>query len=81
MGDALDAGWTSAQWETLNWIMAHESNCDPGAHNPSGASGLLQIMPMWADDCGGGSLFDPWFNLSCGLYVYGQQGWGAWSVY
>jgi Transglycosylase SLT domain len=81
MGDALDAGWTNEQWGTLNWIMARESNCNPGAYNPSGASGLLQIMPMWIDDCGGGSLFDPGFNLSCGLHVYHQQGWGAWSVY
>jgi hypothetical protein len=81
MGDALDAGWSNEQWSTLNWIMERESRCDPGAYNPSGATGLLQIMSGWADDCGGGSLFDPAFNLRCGLYVYHQQGWSAWSVY
>lgn len=81
MDDALAAGWTEDQWGTLNWIMAAESGCNPNAQNPSGASGLLQIMPMWIDDCGGGSLFDPWFNLACGLVVYHEQGWTAWSVY
>jgi hypothetical protein len=79
--DALRVGWTAEQWSTLSYIMARESGCNPSAYNASGASGLLQIMPMWAGPCGGGSLFDPWFNLSCGLYVYGQQGWGAWSTY
>lgn len=79
--DALRVGWTADQWSTLSYIMARESNCNPSAYNASGASGLLQIMPMWADDCGGGSLFDPWFNLSCGLHVYAVQGWSAWSTY
>ena len=81
MDDALAAGWTSAQWETLNWVMAAESGCDPDATSSAGAQGLLQMMPMWADDCGGGSLYDPWFNLSCGLHVYHQQGWSAWDVW
>lgn len=79
--DALAVGWSIDQWSTLSYIMARESGCNPGAYNASGASGLLQIMPMWADDCGGGDLFDPWFNLSCGLHVYQVQGWNAWSTY
>lgn len=81
---ALAVGWSVDQWyEPLSRIMARESNCDPSAYNSSGASGLLQIMPMWADDCGGSpsDLFDPWFNLTCGLHVYAVQGWGAWSTY
>lgn len=81
---ALAAGWTVDQWyDPLSRIMARESNCDPGAYNSSGASGLLQIMPDWADNCGGSpdDLFDPWFNLSCGLVVLSAQGWGAWSTY
>ena len=81
--DALAAGWSASQWPTLDRIMYRESRCQPGAYNPSGASGLLQIMPMWADDCGGSSsdLFDPGFNLRCGRYVYRVQGWSAWSTY
>jgi|SRR5262245_55003131 len=80
--DALAVGWSADQWSTLSYIMYRESRCNPGAYNgSSGASGLLQIMPMWADDCGGGSLFDPWFNLRCGLHILAAQGWGAWSTY
>ena len=81
MDDALAAGWTETQWATLNWIMAAESNCDPGATSSAGARGLLQVMPFWAGECGGGDLYEPWFNLACGLHVYGQQGWTAWDVY
>ena len=45
--------------------------------------GLMQVMPMWADDCGGipADLFDPTFNLRCALHVHGVQGWPAWSTY
>ena len=81
MDDALAAGWTEDQWGTLNWVMAAESNCDPGATSPAGAIGLLQVMPFWADECGGGDLYEPWFNLACGLHVYHAQGWTAWDVY
>lgn len=82
-GMALDVGWSQDQWSTLSRIMYRESRCDPGAHNPSGATGLLQIMPGWADDCGGSpsDLYGPWFNLSCGLHVLHAQGWSAWSTY
>jgi membrane-bound lytic murein transglycosylase MltF len=79
----LSVGWTDEHWPTLNRIMYRESHCQPEVRNRSGASGLLQIMPMWADDCGGvpAQLFDPLFNLACGVYVLGVQGWQAWSTY
>lgn len=81
---AMEAGFTDAQWrEPLSRIMFRESHCQPGAHNPSGASGLTQVMPMWADDCGGvpSDLFDPAFNLRCAHHVWEVSGWGAWSTY
>jgi Transglycosylase SLT domain len=67
--------------EHFLFVMNRESHCQPGAHNPSGASGLLQIMPMWADDCGltTAQLFDPYANLACAALVYAVQGPGAWS--
>lgn len=80
---AMEAGFTYSQWmEPLSRIMYRESHCDPGAHNPSGASGLTQVMPMWADDCGGvpADLFDPAFNLRCAKHVLDVSGWGAWST-
>src|SRR5262245_17345024 len=79
---ALDAGWSQDQWSTLNWIMYRESRCNPSAYNPSGASGLLQIMPFWQRDsqCAG-SLFDAATNLRCGRHILAVQGWVAWSTY
>lgn len=80
---ARAVGWTDSQWRTLDYIMYRESRCRPGAHNPSGASGLLQIMPMWASTCGVGraELYEAVVNLSCGRVVLDRQGWGAWSTY
>lgn len=82
-GTAMDAGFTDGEWSTVATLMSRESNCQPGAYNPSGASGLMQIMPGWADDCGGSpsDLFNPWFNLHCAVHVKNVQGWGAWSTY
>jgi soluble lytic murein transglycosylase-like protein len=67
--------------EHFLFVMNRESHCQPTAHNPSGASGLLQIMPMWADDCGltRDQLFDPLANLRCAAVVYSAQGPGAWA--
>jgi hypothetical protein len=79
--DALGVGWSVDDWPTLNRVMWAESMCLPHAQHRSGATGLLQIMPMWRDDCGGGDLFDPTFNLACGLHVLHVQGWQAWSTY
>ncbi len=81
---AIEAGWTHELWMSfVSYVMPRESNCDPGAYNPSGASGLLQIMPMWADDCGTTreGLFDPLTNLRCGLYIHAVQGKNAWSTW
>ena len=76
-GAALDAGWTEDQLpELLDVIMWCESKCEPHAYNRSGASGLLQIMPMWHK---GRDPFDPSINLAMGREVYEAQGWGAWS--
>src|SRR5262245_214164 len=77
-GLALEAGWQPDDWATLDRIMFCESRCDPGAHNRSGASGLLQIMPMhWH----GRDPYDPLTNLYIGLEVKRAQGWRAWSCY
>ena len=80
---AIEAGFTHDQWMyPLNIIMHRESNCQPGAHNRSGATGLTQVMPMWADDCGGvpADLYDPAFNLRCAHHIWEVSGWGAWST-
>jgi len=69
--------------EHFHGVMRRESGCNPLAHNPSGASGALQVMPMWADDCGTtpSGLFDLWTNIRCGVHIYAIQGGGAWSTW
>lgn len=79
---AINAGFTERQWPNVAYIMYRESRCQPEVQNPSGATGLMQIMPMWADDCGGtrSMLFDGWFNLRCAVHILHTQGWSAWAL-
>lgn len=81
---AIEAGWSHELWISfVSYVMPRESNCDPNAYNPSGATSLLQVMPMWADDCGTTreGLFDPLTNLKCGKHIYDIQGPEAWSTW
>jgi hypothetical protein len=80
---AISAGFSEADWSTVDRLMWRESGCNPGAYNRSGASGLMQIMKMWADDCGGtpSDLFNAWFNLRCAVHIKNISGWNAWSTY
>lgn len=75
---AREVGWPEGQLWTMDRVMACESNCRPEAHNASGASGLLQIMPFWWH---GRDPYDPWTNLQMGLEVWQASGWRAWSCY
>lgn len=75
---ALEVGWSPEQWPTLDRLLWCESRCDEHAHNASGASGLLQVMPMhWH----GRDPYDARTNLTIGLEVLERQGWRAWSCY
>lgn len=64
-------------------VMKCESGGNPNAFNKSGASGLMQVMPFWADSLGipRKALFDPATNLRVAAYVLEVQGWKAWSAY
>lgn len=75
---ALDAGWPENQRGTVLRVMRCESGCDPHAHNPSGASGLMQIMPMWWH---GRDPYDPATNMEMAREVHDAQGWRAWSCF
>ncbi len=58
-------------------VIACESGGDPNAHNPSGASGLFQVMPFWQAKFGG-SLFDPHNNVRIAKILFNdgdRQGW------
>ena len=88
--------WTYCpQWEAtakyfglddrFDRIMYRESRCQPGARNRSGASGLVQIMPMWVPrlgHCGINStadLLDGDKNLCGAKFILDTQGINAWS--
>ncbi len=75
---AVSVGWPEGELPTLDRVMWCESRCDPSAHNRSGASGLMQVMPMWHK---GRDPFDPQTNLAMALEVWSRQGWRAWSCY
>lgn len=66
-------------------VARKESGCTDVAYNPSGASGIFQIMmPMHAqlvsDVCGGGSVFDPYCNTLVAKTMYDGSGWGPWAA-
>lgn len=59
-----------------------ESGFDAHAYNPSGASGIFQLMPGWWDGTGQyGWRFDP-FNAYLNIYyahiMVIRRGWGDW---
>lgn len=65
--------------------MMCESGGNPSAHNPSGASGLFQVMPGWADEyqrVTGLPYYDGRFNGDANTrfaaWLQGSDGWGHW---
>ena len=63
-------GVPASTWET---IIARESNGNPNAYNPSGASGLFQTMP------GSGSTATVSEQIEAATRAYNAQGLGAWG--
>lgn len=67
---ARRTGVSATTWET---IIARESNGDPNAYNPSGASGLFQTMPFW------GSTATVSDQIEAATRAYNAQGLAAWG--
>lgn len=62
-------------------VAKYESGFNPDARNPSGASGILQIMPAtWRGYNCTGNIFNTYDNAICGKKVLQGQGWYAWHV-
>ena len=74
---AAEVGWPEDQGAVLSYVMHRESNCQPGAYNRSGATGLLQLLG-WS--CPPGGCRDPWSNLAKGLELWQGQGWCPWVL-
>lgn len=71
-------GWPSVTHSQLAAIIMRESSGRARAYNPSGATGLLQIMPMHVG-CPS-RLFDAEYNLTVGLRLYRSSGWQPWRL-
>lgn len=58
-------------------VMETESNYDPNAGNPSGAIGLMQIIPKWhrhrAEKYGLHDLWDPYTNILVGMDLINES--------
>jgi hypothetical protein len=78
----LEQLWTQAggdpkQAPLMAAIALAESSGNPSAHNPSGASGLWQILGNPVP----GNAFDPLTNARMAVAKYKSQGLGAWTTY
>jgi hypothetical protein len=74
---AAAVGWPESVGWTLAYVMHRESGCQPGAHNPSGATGLMQLLG-WS--CPPGGCRDPWSNLAKALELWQGSGWCPWVL-
>lgn len=74
---AAAVGWPESDGHTLSFVISRESGCNPNAHNPSGATGLMQIIGGCAPY---GSCYDPEANLRRGLDMRRERGWQPWQV-
>lgn len=75
---------TSPEAITMGAVAMAESSGNPNAHNPSGASGLWQIMPSHTRDSGwnlGSNFYDPATNARMAYFVLHRQGYKAWTTY
>lgn len=82
---SLVASWFRAdEVDRAMRIMSCESGGDPGAYNPSGASGLFQhLRKYWtsrstAAGFPGADPFDPVANVATAAWLRDDMGWGSW---
>lgn len=66
-------------------VAIRESRCQPEARNPSGASGLFQLMmPLHAqlvtDVCGSPAVFDGHCNIRAARALYAGSGRAPWRL-
>jgi hypothetical protein len=79
----VEAAFPPSEVETAMCVMRGESQGNPDAENPSGASGLFQIMPFWAAHYGlpFEALFNPEANVNLAAALQRDEGWDEWSVW
>lgn len=78
-------GWSV---ERMSRIMYRESRCQPQVRNPSGSTGLLQIMPSncpyiakhLGESCTVAKLKEPTFNVRAAAVLFDYDGYGPWAL-
>lgn len=83
---ALAEAYFPSEVDLALCVMKWESGGNPDARNTtSGASGLWQVMPFWADSFGLAQgavmLYEPGVNAWVASEILRIQGWTAWSAY
>ena len=73
----LQAGGPISQLPIAIAVALAESGGRVTAHNPSGASGLWQLMPFNQH----GNPYNPQQNAKDAVKVFKGSGWGAWTTY
>jgi len=83
--DAIREAWSDtpdAEWAVA--VAWRESHCDPAAYNPSGASGLFQLLGhqnLIDQVCGvGASPFDAACNIAAARALYQGAGRSPWAL-
>lgn len=76
---AIAAGWSGNDARIAVAVAIAESGGSTTAQNPSGASGLWQVM--WSLHNESGDWSDPATNARAAYGVWKQQGWNAWTTY
>ena len=73
---AAEVGWPESAGYMLSGVIYYESGCNPNAHNPSGATGLMQLLGKHCTPDLGCFMpsFDPATNLAQGLSLYRAEG-------
>ena len=78
------SGESGVPWQVLAAVMNLESGGDASALSPTGAVGLMQVMPeFWQEQANayGGDLADPWVNVRTAAEVLAKAHatWGTWD--
>jgi soluble lytic murein transglycosylase-like protein len=78
--DGLLQKYFGSAWQQAEVVANCESGMDPNNYNPSGASGLFQILVQaHQDKIAGRNIFDPEVNVEVASELYQEQGWAPWE--
>lgn len=75
------AGWPDHLHDQALRVGWCESRLRPGARNPGGAYGLMQVVPLWFRHAGEdpAAWADPVVNARAALAAYNYGGWNPWE--